>query len=203
MTIQRAGRGENWFNFFPIESTICKDFPLDDKEAVLLVDIGGGRGHDLEAFRARYPKLPGRLVLEDLPQVIDSIGDLPGDIESLKCDFFAPQPIKGARAYYLHTVLHDWPDSYCVKILMNIALAMSSDSRLLINEWVFTETRTPLFAAQLDISMMIMHGSMERTRAQWQNVLKEAGLEIVDVHAPHGTASGQESLIEARKQITS
>ena len=89
MTAQRAGRGnEEWFEFFPVESVISKDFAAEDKETVLLVDIGGGIGHDLRAFKARFPTLPGRLVLQDLPRVVDSITNRPDGIELLKYDFF-------------------------------------------------------------------------------------------------------------------
>ncbi len=200
MTAQRAGRGEEWFDFFPVESTIIQDFPANDKDAVLLVDIGGGVGQDLQAFKARHSKLPGRLILQELPQVIDSITDISEGIELVKYDFFTPQPFRNARVYYLRTVLHDWPDSHCHKILSNIASAMSAESKLLLNECVLAETGGDLFPAQLDISMMMQHGSMERTRKQWERLLEEVGLEIVRVHAPKEARPGSESLIEATKK---
>ena len=161
MVAQRAGRGEDWFQYFPVEATI-KDFPANEENLVLLVDVGGGVGHDLRAFKARFPNLPGRLVLQDLPSVIDSITDIPSGIELLGHDFFDPQPLRNAHIYYMRTVLHDWPDSYCHKILKNVVSAMGATSRLLLNECVLAETGTALFPAQLDISMMIMHSSMER-----------------------------------------
>ncbi len=201
MTVQRAGRGEDWFKFFPVESTISKNFPSDDKDAVLLVDVGGGVGHDLKAFKARFPELPGRLVLQDLPQVIENIATIPDGIEPLKHDMFTPQPIQNARAYYLRTVLHDWPDSYCRDILKNITSAMGVTSRLLLNECVLAETGNPLFPAQLDISMMMHYGSMERSRNQWESLLEGVGLEIVKVHAAREARPGSESLIEAMKKV--
>ena len=200
MTAQRAGRGEQWFDFFPVKSTIFQNFPTDDRDVILLVDIGGGVGHDLRAFKARFPKLPGRLVLQDLPHVINSITDIPDGIEPFKYDFFTPQPLQNARAYYLRSVLHDWPDFYCHKILKNIASAMGITSRLLLNECVLAETGTPLFPAQLDISMMMMHGSMERSRKQWEELLGEVGLEIVGLHTSKEARPGSESLIEAIKK---
>lgn len=201
MTVQRAGRGEDWFKFFPVESTISKNFPSDGKDAVLLVDVGGGVGHDLKAFKARFPELPGRLVLQDLPQVIENIATIPDGIEPLEHDMFTPQPIQNARAYYLRTVLHDWPDSYCRDILKNITSAMGVTSRLLLNECVLAETGNPLFPAQLDISMMMRYGSMERSRNQWESLLEGVGLEIVKVHAAREARPGSESLIEAMKKV--
>ena len=44
----------------------------------LLVDIGGGRGHDLEAFKHTNPNAEGKLVLQDLPPVIYDIKDWHG-----------------------------------------------------------------------------------------------------------------------------
>jgi hypothetical protein len=36
--------------------------------------------------------------------------DLDGlNIKAYEHSFFEPQPIKGARAYYLGSILHDWP----------------------------------------------------------------------------------------------
>lgn len=63
---------------------------------VMLVDIGGGSGHDLELFRQRYPDIPGRLILQDLPMVIQDYKDgLNKGIEAMEYDFFTPQPVKG------------------------------------------------------------------------------------------------------------
>ena len=93
---QRASRGEECFEFFPIESTISKDVYKDDKDVVLLIDIGGGLGHDLGAFSARFPKLPGRVVLQYLPHVIESIPDTPDGLEPFQHGFFTPPKRSGA-----------------------------------------------------------------------------------------------------------
>jgi len=66
---------------------------------VLLVDVAGGRGHDIQAFKKAFPNKKGRLVLEDLPAVIDDISELDEGIERVKYDFFTPQPIKGELKY--------------------------------------------------------------------------------------------------------
>ena len=82
-----------WLDFFPIESLLEKSSPT--KEDVLFVDIGGNQGHDLKMLKDRHPNIPGRLILQDLPKVIDGLkGPLEG-IEAMPYDFFTPQPIKG------------------------------------------------------------------------------------------------------------
>jgi hypothetical protein len=198
MAAQRAGRGEHgqdWFNFYPVEANLWNESrPTQDE--VLLVDIGGGEGHDLLAFKARYPNHPGRLVLEDLPKIVSQISGTHHGIEVIGHDFFTAQPIKSARAYYFSTVLHDWPDSYCHKILQNVIDAMGPYSKILLNEIVLAEKGTPLFPAQMDIAMMATFSSMERTKKQWETLLNGAGLKIQNVFAPAGVPWGAESLIE-------
>jgi hypothetical protein len=66
------------------------------EDEVLVVDIGGGAGHDLLGFKKRHPEVKGRLVLEELPYVIGQVekGKLDG-VELVEHDFYTPQPIKG------------------------------------------------------------------------------------------------------------
>lgn len=67
----------------------------EDDGAVLLVDVAGGRGHDLEAFRQKFPDARGRMILQDLSGVVDDIRDLDLRIERMAYDMFLPQPIEG------------------------------------------------------------------------------------------------------------
>lgn len=103
---------------------------------VLLVDVGGATGHDLAEFRAKWPTMPGRLILQDEVEAISSIqeGERPG-IECTVHDFFFSQPVKGAKAYYMHSVLHDWNDENVRKILTHLKDALKpGHSKILINE---------------------------------------------------------------------
>jgi hypothetical protein len=130
MAITRLGRGEEWFDFFPTESRFSSTAP----DSPLLVDIGGGLGHDIAAFHKRFPDLPGRLILQDLEPVISNIADLDPKIERQVHNFFNPQPVKGARAYYMRQILHDHPDGLAIEILERIREVMTKDSVLLVNE---------------------------------------------------------------------
>ena len=94
MAGQRRGRA-NWLDVYPFEQQMLSDC-RNESDAVLLVDVAGGRGHDLNDFRARHLKIPGRLILEDLPEVLSQIDpEWREDIETVAYDFFTPQPIKG------------------------------------------------------------------------------------------------------------
>jgi hypothetical protein len=90
-----GGRREGqpgWLDVYPVEAELAGKITAN---SVLLVDIGGNQGHDLTTFRERYPKLAGRLILQDLPEPIDKISPPLEGIEVMPYDFFTPQPVKG------------------------------------------------------------------------------------------------------------
>ena len=60
----------------------------------LLVDVGGSYGQDMKRFVASYPDAPGRIILQDLPPVIEKAEKIK-NVEPMAYDFFTPQPIKG------------------------------------------------------------------------------------------------------------
>lgn len=97
---QRADR-PHWGDWFPVSEQIL-NHPDLGAETPLLVDIGAGRGHDLIGFRKRFPNALGKLVLEDLPAVIEEVQgaqDLTtAGIDTVSYDFFNQiQPIQGER----------------------------------------------------------------------------------------------------------
>lgn len=151
-------------------------------DAPFLVDIAGSIGHDLEKFRGYFPDHPGRLVLEDLPGVIGQIKALHPGIARVAYDFHTPQPVVGARAYYMHSVLHDWPDAVCGSILGRVARAMRPGySRLLINENVLPRTRAPWEMTALDMMMLTLFSSQERAEDDWRALLAANGLRVVGI----------------------
>lgn len=90
----RQGR-KSWFQSFPVERL---DSPRisTDTEAVMIVDVGGGQGHELEAFRNAFPESNGRLIPQDLPKTIDEHPDHRKCLmEAIKYDFCTPQPTIG------------------------------------------------------------------------------------------------------------
>ncbi|KAH7117892.1 S-adenosyl-L-methionine-dependent methyltransferase [Dendryphion nanum] len=186
----------DWFRSFPVEEIILKDAKTDDPEATLIVDVGGGEGHDIEAFHRAYPKAPGKLVLQDLPPVIENIKILAPAIIRQPSDFFTPQKVRGARGYYFRYILHDWPDDSCVEILKHTASAMEPGySKILIFEWILPAKHVPLYPSLLDINMMAVLNGMERTEDQWTVLLAKAGLKICKFWK---SGEDQEGLIEAQ-----
>ena len=86
-----------WYKKFPFVSVLGLNAKRDP-EAILFVDVGGNKGHEAVGLHAAYPDLPGRLILQDLSDMIDRVGkDPPKDIELMSYDFFTLQPIKGKQ----------------------------------------------------------------------------------------------------------
>ncbi|CAI6342051.1 unnamed protein product [Periconia digitata] len=174
MRVVRDGK-KSWFDVYPIGERLQ---PISKKE-VLLVDVGGGRGHDLYQF-SRWQKdqqFKGRLVLQDAPTVIAQVRpEQSVDMEVQEYDFFTPQKMLGARAYFLKNVLHDWPNDKCIDILIQVRDAMKPGySRLLINEIVLPDEKCDSWTAAYDIAMMAVVDGKERSREQWGDLIDAAG----------------------------
>lgn len=186
---------KDWFSTFPVDEILLNGARKEDPESVLLVDIAGGEGHDIEAFRKSFADVPGKLILQDLPPTIDNIKSLDPAVVRQKYDFFTEQPVKGARGYYLRNIFHDWPDNECIVIMKNIATAMKSNyNKLLIFEWILLAKDTSLYPALLDVNMMALLNEMERIETQWTQLLTQAGLEVVKFWK---ASTDSEGLIEA------
>lgn len=150
------------------------------KNDILVVDVGGGSGHDLVSFRSAHPHMTGRLVLQDLAtsmKVAKAGGELEkSGIEACEHDFFTPEDIQGARVYYLKMVLHDWPDEQCKQILSNLKLALKpGHSRILLNEIIIPETNAGWFETSVDMIMMSFHSAQERREKHWRNMIDSVG----------------------------
>lgn len=81
-------------NFYPVREQLLAG-ARTGPEDVLLVDVGGNRGHDLEEFRTKVPEASGKLILQDLPGVISQIKKLDERIQPMAHDFWTEQPVKG------------------------------------------------------------------------------------------------------------
>ena len=95
----------------------------------------------------------------------------------------------------MHSVLHDWPDEVGAKIIGRIKEAMKPGySRLLINENVIPPERAQWEATALDIMMLTLLSSRERTEADWHHLVESlSGLKITKIYT---AANGVESIIE-------
>lgn len=125
-----------WFyeDYYPVKERLISGA---EKNAPFLVDVGGGSGHDVEGLREAFEgQLPGKLVLQERPEIVE-IAKVGAGTEVMAHDFLTEQPVKGARAYYLHSIIQDWNDEVNTEILKAIVPAMKKGySKVLVNDFV-------------------------------------------------------------------
>ncbi|KAI0391258.1 S-adenosyl-L-methionine-dependent methyltransferase [Xylariaceae sp. FL0594] len=163
-----------WLSVYPV-SAEAASWP---SEKPLYVNIGGGVGHQCAQFREMYPNLQGRNVLQDLPKVVKDALPTPG-VENMEYNILQPQPVRGAKFYYMRAVLHNHPPHIVKLVLQNVKAAMDSESVLLVDEMVFPEKGVSYDTASIDMTMLTVFASMERTEAHWRTVFEEVGLDLV------------------------
>ncbi|WQF77160.1 Putative O-methyltransferase domain, S-adenosyl-L-methionine-dependent methyltransferase superfamily [Colletotrichum destructivum] len=195
-TVQRAASTlePSWTDIFPISA--LKDG--SDEKLPLFVDVSGGAGHDIRQLFKACPETASRLYLQDLDNVLNSSSanaTAPTEIQQQVYDFFTPQPVKYARAYYLHHVIHDWSDEPARKILKMQMTAMKAGySKLLIHDQILDDEKIHPHSAAYDIGVMAFLGAQERTQREWNSLLDSVGLRVAKVWKSPGATYG---IIEA------
>jgi hypothetical protein len=108
--------------------------------------------------------------------------------------------VLGARAYYTHFILHDWPDDDCVKIVGRIKDAMRPGySKFLVHDHVVPLVGQDAEQTALDLLMMINYGAKERSAEQWSELLEgKCGLKITNIYH---FVNGVESVIECERPV--
>jgi hypothetical protein len=196
MSAYRAEKAD-WHDpgFYPVADRLIQGFDPKINDT-LLVDVGAGGGHDAHLFVKQHSSHPGKIVIQDRDVVISEIPDqekLP--FECQVHDFFTPQPIKGARAYLLHSIIHDWSEEEGIKILESLKPALQPGySRVLLNEIVLSEENPTIAATSMDMMMLAHLAVRERTEMEWKVILRKAGLRFLRIYNYPGVA---ESVIEA------
>jgi O-methyltransferase domain/Dimerisation domain len=153
-----------------------------------LVDVGGGTGTLLAAILAAAPGLRGTVL--DRPAAVAAARTRLGERgTAVAGDFFAAVPA-GADAYLLSRVLHDWSDAECGRILAACRDAMPAGGRLLVVEAILPErARDRPAAIRMDLHMLMLLGSRERTEAEFRTLLGTAGFTVTRV-LPTGSPTG-------------
>ncbi|KAH7082793.1 S-adenosyl-L-methionine-dependent methyltransferase [Paraphoma chrysanthemicola] len=179
--IQMYNAGKPFFwedGWYPIKERLIDGGPKSDDD-VLLIDIGGGDAGDLGVLRkALGSEVKGRLILQELKHIVDR-SDQNG-FEAQIGDWNQVQPVKGARAYMLQHILHDFSsDDECRRILKNIVPAMTPGySKLLIKELLIPDRNAPWALTSLDVNVMQSLSGQERTETQFRDLLESAGFKI-------------------------
>jgi hypothetical protein len=99
-----------------------------------------------------------------------------------KYDFFTPQPVNHADAYFIRQCLHNWPDAECIKILKGFVPALEQAKQgtpILINESILPvpgvlPRADERLMRQVDMSMLINVGARLRTEDDFRRIVKAA-----------------------------
>jgi hypothetical protein len=148
-----------------------------------IADVGGGHGALLHAVLKANPSAKG--LLFDLPDVVvgakSVLADVADRCEIVGGNFFEGVP-GGCDAYLFKSIIHDWSDANCVKILKPVAEAMAPTGRVLLIEHIVPPAGVPSFSKLLDLEMLVVSaGGRERTEDEFREVLASAGLRLARV----------------------
>jgi hypothetical protein len=164
----------------------------DLSDVKTLADVGGGLGSNLTSILGRYPAMSG--LLFDQPHVVARARlRLEAAGVSDRCaieggDFFEAAP-RGADAYLLGHILHDWDDAKAGLILDNLRRAMPAGTKLLLVEYVLPEGDGASFGKLLDLHMMAVTGGLERTEAEYRRLFADHGFHLTRVVPTSGDIS--------------
>ncbi|KAF8895211.1 S-adenosyl-L-methionine-dependent methyltransferase [Infundibulicybe gibba] len=199
----RFGRGMTGLNAMTgalaaLKSPIWK--ALDNNSSVC--DVGAGVGSFTIKLAQEYPHL--KITLCDIPAERVSHAVEEGRVEFLPADFFKEIP-EGRDVYYARYIIHDWRDPEALVILRNIRKAMRRDSKLLIHEFVCPspcsggrdlppsttqhalektsryQVPVPNLLYNMDMTMLVMINSKERTLLEYADLGAMAGLKLKEV----------------------
>jgi hypothetical protein len=149
-----------------------------------IVDVGGGHGHLLAAILAAAPASRG--VLYDLPRVVANAPNLllerevADRVRIAEGSFFDSVP-RGADAYVLKNIMHDWPDEKAVQILRNVRAAAGPRATVLLVELVIPNHDRDFPGKWADLEMLLNLGGRERTAAEYRGLLSQAGFRMTRV----------------------
>ena len=152
-----------------------------------VADVGGGRGHLLQAVLDAAPEAAG--LLFELPAVIDALDIEHPRLTAVPGDFFV-DALPAADAYLLVDVLDEWPDAECVAILSAIRRAARVGATLLVIEDVPGEDQR---AAALDVVRLAVTGGRERSPSDVDGLLRRSGFAVQQV-----VIAGTMHVVEAR-----
>ncbi|KAK8093327.1 S-adenosyl-L-methionine-dependent methyltransferase [Apiospora hydei] len=174
-----------WLDVFDFKTELGRDAAPTD---IMFVDVGGGNGSQCAGLRKVWPDMPGKMILQDKPQVLEKVLRVEG-MEVMGHDFLTEQPVraKDARAYYFRQIMHNYDDEICIAILKAHVGAMGEHSVILIDDKVLPDEKPPAgspgveYTAALSLAMKVMFDSMERREPHWRGLLHRAGLAIQDI----------------------
>jgi len=168
---------------YPVAKAVASALELTHAHRVL--DIGGGAGELLSVLLDTHAHLHG--VLLERPHAIEAArarleeAGVANRCTLIGGDFFDSIP-DGSDVLLLKSILHDWDDDHCLKILRRCRQAMRAHTRLAVIERLMPEEPAPSVAsraiARSDLNMLVGPGGQERTRAAYAELLVRCDLRL-------------------------
>jgi hypothetical protein len=159
---------------------------LDDYDfsaARVVADVGGGNGGQIVGLLHRYPEARG--VLTDLPGVADRASSAIAEAGladwcRVEGGSFLVSVPAGADVYPLRHILHNWDDDQALAILRNVrrAVADTAGARLLVVERVIPPGNEPAYGKLMGLTMLVVHGGLERTEEEFCRLLAASGFRL-------------------------
>jgi 2,7-dihydroxy-5-methyl-1-naphthoate 7-O-methyltransferase len=142
-----------------------------------VVDVGGGTGAMLAQILRTRPEIHGTLV--DLPRTVARSAEIfqaagvAERVTTVGQSFFDPLPA-GADLYLLRGILNDWPDREATAILSRCAEAAPPTGRVVILKGIAPDEAPRALSIE-----MVLLGGKHRTVAEFRELAREAGLEVL------------------------
>jgi acetylserotonin N-methyltransferase len=144
-----------------------------------MADLGGATGHLAIAACLRWPKLRG--VVFDLPEAVPLAEEIvraspvAERIEIVAGDFFT-DPLPAADLYALGRIVHDWSEEKILALLRRIHESLPPGGAVLIAEKLLLDDKSgPRWAQMQNLNMLTCTEGKERTLAEYESLLKQAG----------------------------
>jgi len=162
-----------------------------------VIDVGGGLGTVLAAILNKFPQLHGCLfdqssVIEKAKSFLEAQGVI-SRCNLISGTFFESVP-KNFDAYLMKSIIHDWDDEKALAILKNCRAAIPKHGKLLLLEAVLGKDNAPHPDKWMDVYMMAIYGSRERTEQEFRKLLSASKFELKKVIA----LPGANAVIEAQ-----
>lgn len=166
-----------------------------------VVDVGGGNGYIAVAIAKAFPKLT--FVVQDLPlNEGPAKATIPEELKErvtfMAHDFFTPQP-EGLepKAYFMKSILHDWSDEDCVRILKHLVLSFEKGVRLFDVDRIMPRpgdrpVHEEAAMRYIDLFMFSLLGAKERDLASWERLCEmvDPRLKVKSWKTPQGSEWG-------------
>jgi hypothetical protein len=159
------------------------------------------------AIAKKIPSL--KFIVEDLAQLKEQADKYIAEegqsdnVSFVGHDFFLPQPesARGAAAYFLSLVIHDWPDEECRVIVKHIVEAMTPSSTILIYDALLPEPGELLELDESiiygqDLTMFTLGASKERSLSDMQKLMSSVDDRLVTTSVIGPLTARRSHLIE-------